>query len=75
MFSTNTPTFLEGKDGKIASRDRLPWKRVIIDICGIEDTEIRQQMLNFISKKKAEGLDVDEFSEVEYHSRDLHFYQ
>ena len=41
---------------------------------GIEDTEIRQQMLNFISKT-AEGLDIDEISEVEYHSKDLHFYQ
>ena len=65
--------FLDGKDGKIVPPDMLPWKRVIIDICAIEDTEIRQQMLNFILKKKAEGLDVDAFSEVKYHSKDAHF--
>ena len=65
--------FLEGRDGKIVSPDMLPWKRVIIDISAIEDTEIRRQMLNFILKKKAEGLDVDAFSEVKYHSKDARF--
>ncbi len=66
--------FFEGKNGKIVSPDILPWKRVIIDVCAIEDTEVREQMLNFILKKKAEGLDIDAFSEVKYDSEDAHFY-
>lgn len=51
--------FLEGKGGEIAIPNVLPWKRVVVDGAGIKVTETHQQILDFILKKKAAGLNVE----------------
>ena len=50
--------FLNGKHRDIVLPDVLPWKRVTIDIQNIKAKETWRQMLDFVSQKKAEGLDV-----------------
>ncbi len=63
-FSLETlKRFLNGRHGSTPTPDILPWKRVIIEINGIGSTDARKQILDLISIKKAEGLDVDAFSE------------
>lgn len=68
--------FLEGKQGELATKKALlPWKRVVVSIGGIEDKEIRQQMLNLVWQKKAAGLDVDAFLKDEsFRRQDSHFH-
>ena len=46
--------FLNGKHRDIVLPDVLPWKRVDIDIQNLK----ARKMLDFVSQKKAEGLDV-----------------
>ncbi len=36
----------------------MPWKRVVVEREIIKDKEPRQRALDFISRKKAEGLDL-----------------
>ncbi len=48
--------FLNRKHGEPTIPDISPWKRVIINIRGMEETEEYQQMLDFVSQKKAQGL-------------------
>ena len=55
--------FLDGKHSKTPTPGISPWKRVIIDIQGINAMDTRKQILNFVSQKKAEGLQVDAFLE------------
>ena len=75
-FSLQTlQLFLEGKHGETASPDVSPWKRVIIDIRGIKDTETHGKILGLVSQKKARGLDVDAFSKEEIYDRDAYFYR
>ncbi|KJA22695.1 hypothetical protein HYPSUDRAFT_40795 [Hypholoma sublateritium FD-334 SS-4] len=51
--------FLEGKQGKNAIPNVLPWRILIINIGGITAAETRQQMVDLVSQKKAAGLDVE----------------
>ena len=55
--------FLDGKHSKTPTPGISPWKRVIIDIQGINAMDTHKQILNFVSQKKAEGLQVDAFLE------------
>ena len=49
--------FLEGKQRRIAKPNSLcPWRTVAIDLRGIVDTHVQEQMLNVISEKRKEGL-------------------
>ncbi|KJA19048.1 hypothetical protein HYPSUDRAFT_204958 [Hypholoma sublateritium FD-334 SS-4] len=50
--------FLEGKQGDIPTLNVSPWKKVIIDISGIKDTEARQQVVDFVFQKRAAGLNI-----------------
>ncbi|KJA19025.1 hypothetical protein HYPSUDRAFT_217869 [Hypholoma sublateritium FD-334 SS-4] len=76
QFSLETlRLFLEGKQGEFAALNALlPWKRVDISIKGIKDEEIRQQILDLVSQKRAAGLDIDAFIEGESRRRDHHLY-
>ena len=59
-FSLDTlQLFLEGKQALFSTISIAPWKKVIIEIQGINTAETRQQMLDLFSQKKAEGLDVE----------------
>ncbi len=59
-FSLDTlHLFLEGKQGSCATPNIAPWKKAIIQIQGITEKETQQQMLDLVSQKKAEGLDVE----------------
>ncbi|KJA25385.1 hypothetical protein HYPSUDRAFT_214078 [Hypholoma sublateritium FD-334 SS-4] len=76
-FSVQTlRLFLESKQGNIATLNLLPWKRVAVDIRDIrnKDTEACQQILDLVSQKKAEGLDVDAFLEDEGFHKDRHIF-
>ncbi|KJA16348.1 hypothetical protein HYPSUDRAFT_207145 [Hypholoma sublateritium FD-334 SS-4] len=54
--------FIEVKQGANAARSALhPWKDVAINLTRIPDAKIYEQMLDFISQKLAEGLDVKAF--------------
>ena len=49
--------FLEGKQCRITKPNSLcPWRTVAIDLRGIVDTHVQEQMLNVISEKQKEGL-------------------
>ncbi len=50
--------FINGKYGESACPDFMPWKRVVMEREIIKDKESRQRALYFISRKKAEGLDL-----------------
>ncbi|KJA19035.1 hypothetical protein HYPSUDRAFT_44699 [Hypholoma sublateritium FD-334 SS-4] len=52
--------FLEGRQGDIAAQNVMPWKKLVIDIRGIRDTEKRRQVSNLVSQKKAAGLNIRE---------------
>ena len=56
--------FLEGKQRWNAIRNSLcPWKGVTIDLTGIVDTHVREQMFDLFSQKLQEGLNVGVFRE------------
>ncbi len=58
-FSLDTlKLFLEGKHGGTAIPNISTWKRVILDIRGIQVAEKRKQIMHLVSQKKAEGLNV-----------------
>ncbi len=63
IFSLQTlRQFLEAKQrGLATSLSRHPGKRVTIDVKGIADVDVRQQMLDLFSEKLEEGLDVGLF--------------
>ncbi len=65
--------FLNGRHGKTPSPDILPWKRIVIDLQGIGAKDAYKQILDLISLKKAEGLDVYAFSEYIKYPRDRIF--
>ena len=50
--------FVNGKHGENAFPDLMPWKRVVMGSKIIKDKDTRPQALNFISRKKEEGLDL-----------------
>ena len=51
--------FLEGKQRGIATQNSLcPWKGVTLDLGGISDMHVREQMLDMFSQKLEEGLNV-----------------
>ena len=60
-FSLQTlQLFLNGKHGEMSPPKILPWKRIIIDINNVHaGKQTRQQMAEFVSQKKVEGLDVE----------------
>ena len=54
--------FLEGKQCRIPMPNCLhPWKRVIIDVDGIVDEHVREQVLDLFEEKREEGLNVSLF--------------
>ena len=56
--------FLEGKQRWNAIRNSLcPWKGVTIDLTGIVDTHVREQMFDLFSQKLEEGLNVGVYRE------------
>ena len=51
--------FLEGKQRGIATPTSLcPWKGVTLDLHGISDQYVQEQMLDMFSRKVEEGLNV-----------------
>ncbi len=51
--------FLEGKQRSMATRKSIcAWKRVTIDLDGIDDKHVRKQMLDLFSQKLEEGISV-----------------
>ena len=55
--------FLEGKEGDIAPpNSAAQWTKVAIDISGIYSAERCRQISDFVSQKKAAGLDVHVYS-------------
>ncbi len=75
-FSPQTlQLFLEGKQQGIAAPNITPWKRVIIDIGSIKSKEKIKQILDIVSRKRKEGLNVDAFSKEEQQSKDRHFFE
>ncbi|KJA19040.1 hypothetical protein HYPSUDRAFT_204950 [Hypholoma sublateritium FD-334 SS-4] len=49
---------VEGKQGDIAEPTVMSWKKVDVDIRGIEDTETRQRLLDHFLRNKAAGMDI-----------------
>ncbi|KJA19013.1 hypothetical protein HYPSUDRAFT_44687 [Hypholoma sublateritium FD-334 SS-4] len=51
--------FFEAKHGENAAPYVSPWKKVLVYIKAIKETEIRQQIFDLVSQKQAAGLDVE----------------
>ncbi len=59
-FSLDTlKLFLEGKQALFSTVNKALWKKVVIEVQGINATKTQQQILDLILQKKAEGLDVE----------------
>ncbi len=63
--------FLEGKQRKVTTPNSLrPWKTVTIDLRGIVDTDVQEQMLKVISEKRKQELFISVSSkELRYFDR------
>ncbi len=62
--------FLEGKQRSFTMPNIAPWRTVIIDLQGVQELEAQQDMLELISQKNSEGLDVNAFLNHEDRSSD-----